>query len=284
MASEALASLLVPVIQGHLEGLLTQISKDYDLDLEELKTRYLSPATATVTITATKPPKAPRGPKGPPANPCKGKTAKGEPCAVSAKDGCDLCHLHLKAQNKPRKVKEARVACTGKTGKGAPCQVRAQAGQTLCHLHIKAQKTKQAIRAETQVEQVFCEPCSQPMAEAVPVPVPVSASQAESEILSDDGANLMSRLQAIIRSANNSEADSDSEKESEAPEEQMMGVIKGSNPPLKPVKLSVEQIRSMGFDDEDEDDFDMEQMESPTSRARLEDMGMGMGDGGYLSE
>ena len=41
---------------------------------------------------------------------------------------------------------------------------------------------------------------------------------------------------------------------------------------FKPIKLTIEQIRSMGFDDED--DFDIGQMESPTSRARLEDIGV----------
>ena len=220
MASEALALSLVPVIQGHLEGLLTQISKDYDLDLEDLKTRYLS-ATPTAPAAPAKAPRAPKAPKGPPANPCKGRTAKGEPCAVSAKDGSDLCHLHLKAANRPAKAKEVRVACTGKTGKGAPCQVRAQPGQVLCHLHIKAQKGKQGVRAETQVESqaapplVLCEPCSQPVAEAVP------DSQAENDIMgNDDQGNLMSRLQAIIRSANNSDADSESEHEEAQPVEE----------------------------------------------------------------
>ena len=236
MASEALALSLVPVIQGHLEGLLTQISKDYNLDLEELKTRYLSKAQPQ-TQTQT---------KAPPANPCKGKTAKGEPCSVSAKDGCELCHLHLKAQERPKKTKEPKVVCTGITGKGVPCQVRAQPGQTLCHLHMKAKKTKQPIRAETQVQSqteppVFCQPCSQPVEEAEVFP----------EGDEDKGTALMSRLQAIIRSASNSDADDE---------------------PL---------AKKMGYDDDEDDEFDINQMESPHSRDRLM---KALGDDGYLSE
>lgn len=220
MASEALAQSLVPIIQGHLEGLLAQVSKDYNLDLEELKKRYLSQAQ-------------PQARQTPPANPCKGKTAKGGPCQVSAKDGSEFCHLHMK----PKKSKEPKVACTGLTGKGAPCQVRAQPGQTLCHLHLKAKTKKTPVRAETQVEQ-FCKPCSsQPVEEAVPV------------LDEDKGDKLMSRLQKIIRSASNSDAEEE---------------------PL---------ARKMGFDDDEDDEFDINQMESPHSRDRL----MKAIDG-YLSE
>jgi len=198
MASEALARSLVPVIQGHLEALLTQVSKDYSLDLEELKRKYLSDAKPQIQTKV----------KGPPVNPCKGKTAKGGPCHVSAKDGCEFCHLHMK----PKKAKEPKVACTGFTGKGVPCRVRAQPGQTMCHLHLKSKTKKTPIRAETQVEpdvepEVFCKPCTSQPEVAVPY-----ASQAEVAVpvLEDEdqdmGAKLMSRLQDIIRSASDSDA------------------------------------------------------------------------------
>jgi hypothetical protein len=210
MASEALAQSLVPVIQGHLEALLTQVSKDYSLDLEELKRKYLSSAKPQTKIQTKV--------KGPPVNPCKGKTAKGGPCQVSAKDGCEFCHLHMK----PKKIKEPKVACTGFTGKGVPCRVRAQPGQTMCHLHLKSKTKKTPIRAETQVvpdvePEVFCKPCTSQPEVAVPyasqpeVAVPcTSQPEVAAPVLEDEdqdtGAKLMSRLQDIIRSASESDA------------------------------------------------------------------------------
>ena len=231
MAS-TLSTAIASLCQQHLLGLLEKISVDYNLSVDELKSKYLDFPADSIPVAKPKKPVAKKSASTGPRVPCEA-LVKGEPCKHKAQPGQTLCHLH----NRVKAPKPERVPCSGRTSKGEPCSVRAQPGESLCHLHLgRARKGKEAkaavspAPASTSVTPpTFCEPCVEP-------------EQAEVESNDMSAMELQERLKRI------------------------MTVVTPT--PLKPTK---EILEAHGFDDEPEE-FDESQMESPTSQKVLESM------------
>ena len=99
------------LLRGVLQGLLAQISQDYNLDNQELIKRYLQPSdqaqirdgsqVPAPLLVAAQQEKTKRTQKNKPEKICcKGTTAKGQPCKFAAlQDG--FCKKHSEMNNKP---------------------------------------------------------------------------------------------------------------------------------------------------------------------------------------
>ena len=78
-------------LEKYTVALLTKISEDYSLPLEDLVAKYQS-----VPLKKKRAPKKPKDPNEPevPKVPCVGLTGKGTPCKNKCQPGSDKCHLH----------------------------------------------------------------------------------------------------------------------------------------------------------------------------------------------
>jgi len=240
-ATMAFQSALTSLVSQQLQQLLQQVCQDYSLDAAEVIPRYLEAPTAPVAPKKTSAPKAPRAPKT--ERPMCSHMVKGQPCKHRAREGDDLCHIHIKQRDNPKPAKEPKRVCTGTTSKGAPCSVKAQDGCDLCHLHMakanapqKVGPTRKPAKAKApQVEgrgesppPVFCQPCA-------PVPAPAAA---------------------------------DDEEEMEDIQRRLAAIMVGAGPSYTPTP---EALEAQGFSD-DPEEFDEEQMESPHSQQALQEM------------
>ena len=102
---DSLCVIFAPALEKYSTNLLTRISLDYNLPLDELVTKYMSRPEAIKAKKAKDPnaPKKPRAPKDP---------------------------------NAPKKIPAAdRPICPSLTGKKTPCKNRCLPGSDKCHLH-----------------------------------------------------------------------------------------------------------------------------------------------------
>jgi hypothetical protein len=78
-------------LEKYTNALLSKISEDYSLPLEELVAKY-----QTVPLKKKRAPKKAKDPNEPevPKVPCVGLTGKGTPCKNKCQPGSDKCHLH----------------------------------------------------------------------------------------------------------------------------------------------------------------------------------------------
>jgi hypothetical protein len=105
---DSLCVIFAPALEKYSTNLLTRISLDYNLPLDELVTKYMSRPEAIKAKKAKDPnaPKKPRAPKDP------------------------------NAPKKPPKIPAAdRPICPSLTGKKTPCKNRCLPGSDKCHLH-----------------------------------------------------------------------------------------------------------------------------------------------------
>ena len=106
--TQAMATFAVTLsaLVGEREtALLTRLAADYNLNIEELRSKYSE-------IPLSHKVRGVRGPTKPSAAPCKGTTAKGVACKFSALPGCEFCKRHSRepkpVEPKPAKEKKAK--------------------------------------------------------------------------------------------------------------------------------------------------------------------------------
>jgi len=179
-----------------------RIATEYNLNVEELQKKYLETAemaikvprkykkrevTSVTVVTEAKAPKAPKEPKAKAAKQqCTACTSKKEPCKFSALKGEVFCKRHLK-----QSVGESEAPKEPKAPKAPKA----------------AKKADQPVHTHDLTEGVvkdcdLCQSHGNPLVEAEGFEL---------------GGSVESRLAALLAEANESEADRESEDESEAP-------------------------------------------------------------------
>jgi len=253
---ETYAKIFAPALKDFAGSLLAQVAQDYNLDVGELKGRYLFNQDWVPTPQAQVPPpqepktKAPRQIKEKPKDQmCTGLTSKGEACKFVAK--CDgLCGIHLRKRDAP--AKEATEAPSKKKGGRKPKEVTPKPSAP-AHTHPLTEEGEECVVCETQGNVMNPE-----------------LSKAEFEAVAEEGKSLQERLQAILANAEQDEEDEEAEEAEEAEEPEEMNEIM--------TKLAGIMSKE---DDEEYTAEDMEQMtETPPSRARLEELKKKV-EGGY---
>ena len=166
-----------------IQQMLIQIQVDHSLNVD-LVTKYLGGTVGTIA-----PPPPPVGPvkKKREVKPkegairCSGKTAKGEPCKFSVKEG-GLCGIHLRQQTKP-------------VGGVPKVKVVRKVPEVPKHTHELTEESNE------------CELCSTQGNVMVP-----ELTKADFEAVSEDNRSLKERLAAILA---NSDEDTEDEAEPE---------------------------------------------------------------------
>jgi hypothetical protein len=149
---DSLCVIFAPALEKYSTNLLTRISLDYNLPLDELVTKYMSRPEAIKAKKAKDPnaPKKPRAPKDPNAPKkipaadrpiCPSLTGKKTPCKNRCLPGSDKCHLHSvnlptgePKPPKPPRVPKAKKMKEQPTHNHAPL-VAPEAPCQLCETH-----------------------------------------------------------------------------------------------------------------------------------------------------
>lgn len=193
-------------LQGYRDGLLTDISKTYNIPLEALQARY---GGEEVTLPTAEPQKKKREVKDKPnAVMCKGLTAKGGPCKFVACQGREYCGIHLRKMGEsqssapPQSQPVNKVQCKGVTAKGDPCKFLADPETCLCGTHLRKSGTSPTPPAKGKKP-------------AVPASAPPAAPPVAPHAASAPVPDLQARLAALL-------AEEDEEEEPAMPEEVAM--------------------------------------------------------------
>lgn len=127
-------AFILQSLESQLSDLLWQISEDYELDYEELSTRYLG---CTIPAPERKEPKKKKSAESTSEKKkCCGKTVKGTECKKNALEGSDYCKTHMPASDSSDEGEsEGPKLCCGKTSKGQNCKKRAASGSDYCKTH-----------------------------------------------------------------------------------------------------------------------------------------------------
>lgn len=217
MASSTFANAIDALVAERDRQFILRVAQDYNLNFEELNTKYLETAAMAIKVprkytkrapkavtvievtegtVPAKPPKAPKEPKAKQC--CTAQTSKKEPCKFSALKGEVFCKRHLKqslgeADDVAREPKAKKVPKAPKKG---PEPV---------HTHV--------MDAEIHADCELCESHGNPMATEIQqfemvTAVPKFTAPATGPI---KPVSVADRLAAMLAEADESESESESE-------------------------------------------------------------------------
>ncbi len=252
-------------LQGYRDGLLTDISKTYNIPLTDLQARY---GGEEVTLPTSEPQKKKREVKEKPnAVMCKGLTAKGGPCKFVACQGNEYCGIHLRkmgavqTSSQPQSQTSNKVQCKGVTAKGEPCKFLADPDTCLCGTHLRKSGTSPTPPAKGKKPAA---PPAAPSAASAPVP-DLQARLAALLAEEDEEEPLVQTEEQEIYDAKSEDYGFDSE-EPEMPLDELMGALSIDTNREKVIQQLTEE-------DEDVEEGAIEQMcETPPSRQKLAEL------------